>query len=655
MWDKVRERKMKVRTKKINDVNKIIVLFKTHLDLGFTDLAENVIRRYIEEYIPNALRVAKEMRGENERFIWTTGSWMIQKYLEVGKEKELMEDAIRHGEIRWHGLPFTTHTELMNQELFQYGLGISGKLDRFFGMKTIAAKLTDVPGHTKAMVPVLYESGIRFLHIGVNPASTRPDVPDLFRWRADSGEEIVVMYNNDYGKMTQIGTSGVYVYFAHTGDNRGPQSGKQIREIYEQLRERYPDAELAAGTLEDVAALAIQEKLPVITEEIGDSWIHGVGSDPGKVSMYRALLRLKEELPKEQMDLMYKELICIPEHTWGLDEKITLGSILENGEVMGEHRYFVRSEFEQARKQEKFRKIEQSWEEQRAYIKRAINNLPLKNRKAAEQVVSEYKRDFEDVSDFQKKPIGKIIEIGEYQIRINEQGAIDFLKKGKEVWADKEHLLGAFFYEVFSQKEYDAFRNAYVTSEESWALEDFGKIGVSEAVEQYSCYKPIQTEVWGKDRTLIIRWKLPKETIHYYGGIEYGEMKIECREEGLYFDFAWQEKKASRIPEAMWIRFCPTKKVKSLQKMGMGIAPHDIIKNGNRRMHAVEAVYFEKMKLEIVDSPLVSLGEMGVLRFSNTYPDLEDGVYINLMNNTWGTNFPMWYDENARFRFRMIF
>lgn len=29
----------------------------------------------------------------------------------------------------------------------------------------------------------------------------------------------------------------------------------------------------------------------------------------------------------------------------------------------------------------------------------------------------------------------------------------------------------------------------------------------------------------------------------------------------------------------------------------------------------------------------------------------EDGVYFNLYNNAWGTNFPMWYDEDARFRF----
>ena len=54
--------------------------------------------------------------------------------------------------------------------------------------------MTDVPGHTRAIVPLLAEAGIRFLHIGVNPASTPPRVPSLFRWRDPSGVEVMVMY-----------------------------------------------------------------------------------------------------------------------------------------------------------------------------------------------------------------------------------------------------------------------------------------------------------------------------------------------------------------------------------------------------------------------------------------------------------------------------
>ena len=39
----------------MKEIREIIILFKTHLDVGYTDFAENVIKSYMESYIPNAL------------------------------------------------------------------------------------------------------------------------------------------------------------------------------------------------------------------------------------------------------------------------------------------------------------------------------------------------------------------------------------------------------------------------------------------------------------------------------------------------------------------------------------------------------------------------------------------------------------------------
>ncbi len=49
--------------------------------------------------------------------------------------------------------------------------------------------------------------------------------------------------------------------------------------------------------------------------------------------------------------------------------------------------------------------------------------------------------------------------------------------------------------------------------------------------------------------------------------------------------------------------------------------------------------------------PLVAPGAPSLLNFKHTQPALEQGFHFNLYNNVWGTNFPMWYDEDARFRF----
>ena len=36
------------------EIKKILVVFKTHLDIGFTDFAENVTEKYMNEFIPGA-------------------------------------------------------------------------------------------------------------------------------------------------------------------------------------------------------------------------------------------------------------------------------------------------------------------------------------------------------------------------------------------------------------------------------------------------------------------------------------------------------------------------------------------------------------------------------------------------------------------------
>ena len=155
-------------------MRKILLVFKTHLDLGFTDLAENVRQRYLTQFIPQALALARKTRGTDHRFVWTIGSWLLEEYRRSAPCPAELDEAVAQGDIRWHALPFTTHTEYMTPELFQYGLSISKGLDQRYGMTTKAAKMTDVPGHTVAMVPLQAEAGVRILHIGVNPASTMP-------------------------------------------------------------------------------------------------------------------------------------------------------------------------------------------------------------------------------------------------------------------------------------------------------------------------------------------------------------------------------------------------------------------------------------------------------------------------------------------------
>ena len=109
-------------------VKRVLVMFKCHLDVGFVDTQANIIRQYFEVYFPRAIETAAAMRREgNDRYVWTTGSWLIYEYLEksAAPERQRMEHAIRAGDIAWHALPFSWQTELMDRSLIAGGLGIS--------------------------------------------------------------------------------------------------------------------------------------------------------------------------------------------------------------------------------------------------------------------------------------------------------------------------------------------------------------------------------------------------------------------------------------------------------------------------------------------------------------------------------------------------
>ena len=83
-----------------NEIEKVYVVFKTHLDVGFTNLSSVVTKSYVNDFIPKAIEVGDRLRadGSGDRYVWTTGSWVIWKYLRTASPeavKRLEEELIR--------------------------------------------------------------------------------------------------------------------------------------------------------------------------------------------------------------------------------------------------------------------------------------------------------------------------------------------------------------------------------------------------------------------------------------------------------------------------------------------------------------------------------------------------------------------------------
>lgn len=66
---------------------------------------------------------------------------------------------------------------------------------------------------------------------------------------------------------------------------------QEILSNYEILRKEFPNAKIKGSTFEEYFAEVnkIRDSLPVIRQEVGDTWIQGIASDPYKMANYRAV------------------------------------------------------------------------------------------------------------------------------------------------------------------------------------------------------------------------------------------------------------------------------------------------------------------------------------------------------------------------------
>ncbi len=170
-------------------------------------------------------------------------------------------------------------------------------------------------------------------------------------------------------------------------------------------------------------------------------------------------------------------------------------------------------------------------------------------------------------------------------------------------------------------------------------------------MDKYVRYQGDCTGIYKGTDFVVVTLSCPDKAFEKFGCPKELVLKVTLGEKAC-FDFAWFNKPASRIPEALWLGFNPIKPLTTITKLGVQIDPKNVISDGNREMHFVNGnVYFEDIALEAVDLPLLSIDKPCAYSFLNEIPQCDKGVWFNQFNNQWGTNFPMWYEGDARFRY----
>lgn len=656
-------------------VKRVLVMFKCHFDAGFIDTQTAVVHRYFNEYFPKAIDVAEQLRSSGtERYVWTTGSWLLYEYLEQASadDRRRMERAIAAGDIAWHALPFNWQTEMMDRSMIEGSFALSHALDRRFGRTTTGAKMTDVPGHTRGLVAPMAAHGVTFLDIGVNGASRPAEVPPLFVWKDSGGATLAVMYHHEYGGVVHVPGSDLAVAIVVRGDNSGPHTPEEIAKTYAELRTQFPNAKIIPTSLTEIANAVkpYHAHLPVVTEEIGDTWIYGCPSDPLKVARYREVARLRQAWIAQgkfalgdATDLaLLRRVLLEAEHTWGTDTKTWL-----------DFDHYTPHDLAEMLDTKNYKVVQFSWNEKRDDLFEGIAALPAALRDEAQASV----RALEAKEPQLTKPLtheaGKEIETEHFILALDPAtGAIRrlFNKKTKREWASASHPLALFSYQTLSQQDYAQFFSNYVISDADWAKKDFGKPNIERfgAVSQSWLPSLAAMQIAEDEQGHRI---LAELAIHDAAAIQSGraafpqkmvlELALPKADPVVHLSFYWFGKPSTRMPEAIWLTFNPlvqSQRGWTMDKSGEQVSPFDVVSSGNRHMHAVSSGFRYaddkgSFRVETLDAPVIALGEKSPLNFSRSQPDLSSGVHSSLFNNAWGTNYIMWFGEDMRFRFTL--
>lgn len=382
------------------EVHEVIVTFKTHFDIGYTDLPSAVVERYRTTMIDQALDVVDRSRtlSLEQQFVWTIPGWPMAKIAEdwsgqtPGRKARILQ-AMKDGRFVVHGLPFTMHTELLEPEDLVRGLGFASRLSRDLGLPLPRdAKMTDVPSHSWILPTLLRHAGIDFLHLGCNAASSSPEVPLLFWWEGPDGSRLLTMYSaSGYGTGLVPPADWPYrtwLVMQHTGDNHGPPTPEEVGQLLADASKKLPGMKVRIGRLSDFADAILDEKpqIPVIRGDMPDTWIHGPMCDPagartarnlrsatGTTESLVALLGIWG-LPAPDADWArriadaHEGSLLYGEHTWG-------GALYWVTRYGKDLKWDYGDAWKADRAAGRFAKLEQSWAEHTRYIEQARNGI----------------------------------------------------------------------------------------------------------------------------------------------------------------------------------------------------------------------------------------------------------------------------------------
>jgi len=346
----------------------IYLLHHTHLDIGYTHV-QTEVEQMQWRFLEQAIELGKQTADypPEARFKWLPeGLWAVDSYYKQAspdKRKALIE-AVKQGTIGLDALYGNELTALCRPEELMELVGLARRFSHEHDILIDSAMITDVPGYTWGMVPVLAQSGVKYLSIGPNfghrigyTLSTWGDKP--FYWQSPSGQERILCWMAGMGYswfhtglnykalQSKLKPDRFFNYLRRLEDmdypydlvqvryNIGSDNGPpdpQLPDFVKNWNRKYayPQMIIASPTrmfrdLEKTHGVQI----PVVTGDFTPYWEDGAASSAREtVQNRRAAERLVQaqvmfslcyprSYPAEAFHQVWREVLLYDEHTWG--------------------------------------------------------------------------------------------------------------------------------------------------------------------------------------------------------------------------------------------------------------------------------------------------------------------------------------------------
>jgi len=345
----------------------VYLLPHSHVDIGYTHLqteVEHAQWSFLDDAVDAARRTAGYPPGA--RFKWNVEVlWAVDSYLKQAspEKRDAFIEAVNKNWIGLDALYGNELTALCRPEELVRLVDCAHKLRKQYGVTIDSAMITDVPGYTWGMVPVLADSGVKYWSIGPNRGhrigytlSKWGDKP--FYWVGPSGKRKVLCwvagegYSWFHGERLRSGRKVIdylkrldaseYPYdiamlrYSIGGDNGPPDP--EMCEFVKDWNSRYAYPKLVIATTREMFRefeKRYADVIPSVTGDFTPYWEDGAASSSRETGINRAAaerLAQAERLwamldpegyPADKFYEAWRDVILYDEHTWGAHNSIS--------------------------------------------------------------------------------------------------------------------------------------------------------------------------------------------------------------------------------------------------------------------------------------------------------------------------------------------